>query len=225
MVSPIKNRALRFLNLVIRRNSFITRLIFGVRIPDSTRIAWDFTTITLKNCLLRYVTDYSRVLEIGTGSYAILPLFLARHRNCEITATDLHDEYVDLSRQTALLNGAELNLIRSDLFGSINGSFDIIFWNSVYIPRNTGTSLGINQFSTVDSDWCGGETGLEEINRFLRDSSDHLSPGGKILLGFNPVYLAKERVEEACRRNGWSVCTTHRTPLNPSRVFVLEKPE
>ena len=223
MSTFIKNNVLRFLNLVIRRNRFITRMIFGVRVPDSNRIAWDFTTIALKNCLLRYVSDNSRVLEIGTGSYAILPIYLARHRNCEITATDLHEEYVDSSRRTAQLNGVDLNIIRSDLYGAIDGSYDIIFWNSVYIPRHTGTTLGIDRLSTADSDWCGGETGIEEIERFLRDSHDYLAPGGKILLGFNPVYLSKELVEEAYKRNGWSISATHRTLFNPSRVFVLRK--
>jgi methylase of polypeptide subunit release factors len=224
MSTSIKNNVLRFLNLVIRRNRFITGMIFGVRIPDSNRIAWDFTTIALKNCLLRYVTDGSRVLEIGTGSYAILPIYLARHRNCEITATDLHDEYVESSRKTAQLNGVDLNLICSDLYRSINGTFDIIFWNSVYIPRNTGTALGIDHLSTADSDWCGGDTGVEEIERFLRDSHKYLAPGGNILLGFNPVYLSKELAEEACIRNGWSVAATHSAAFNPSRVFILENP-
>jgi len=223
MPGLLKSWFLRFLNRFIRRNRLITFLIFGVRLPSCHRVGWDFTTIALKNCLLRYVNNTSRVLEIGTGSYAILSLFIAKHRTCEITATELHESYIASSRLTAELNRLKLNLVVSDMFSNVNGNFDLIFWNSAYIPRHIGVAIGMKNMADVETDWCGGDMGTEEIARFLHDSASHLLPGGKILLGYNPVYLGTAMVEEVCGRNGYVVKKTHGAFLNPCKVIVLER--
>lgn len=221
MPGLLKSWSLRFLNRVIRRNRLITFLIFGVRLPSCHRVGWDFTTIALKNCLLRYAGDGSRVLEIGTGSFAVLSLFIAKHRTCEITATDLHESYIASSRRTAELNRLKLNLVVSDMFSNVSGNFDLIFWNSVYIPRHIGVAIGMKNMADVETDWCGGETGTEEIARFLHDSASHLLPGGKILLGYNPVYLKSSLVEDTCQCNGYTVKAVHTAPLSPGKVVVL----
>ncbi len=217
----LRKQIIKALNHWVRGNATITRLLFGVRVEATGHIHWDFTTLALKNCLRRHIRSGSAVLEVGTGPYGILAIWLAKRVECNIVACDISDEYVLTARSTAERNGVKMELVRSDLFANIEGKFDTIFWNSIYIPKQVGRSLGIDKMAHRESDWCGGETGTEAIARFLEDAVVHLKEGGEILLGFNPMYLQESLVVDLCKSRGYDVKGVHKVFLIPSRVAVL----
>jgi release factor glutamine methyltransferase len=80
------------------------------------------------------------------------------------------------------MNGTDVNVIQSDLFSNIKDKYDIIFFNSVYIPRSIGEKLGVDIINDYKSDWCGGEDGTEVITRFLATAGRFLTNNGEILL-------------------------------------------
>jgi len=209
----------------VRRSSPIFRAIFGVRVRRGRRILWDFTTLALKNCLRRRVVPGHDVLEIGTGPYAVLSLFLAKRVDCNIVACDINEAYVENARACAALNGATIEILHSDLFEGIEGEFDVIFFNSIYIPRQLGKELRIDLSHETESDWCGGETGAETIDRFLRDAPPHLKKNGEVLLGFNTKYLREDMVTALCEGRGYAVRARHKTFPNPGEVLVVGRQE
>ena len=160
---------------------------------------------------------------MGTGPYAILSISLAKRLRCRILACDINPEYVTGSRRTAELNAATVRIINSDLFSSIEDKFDVIFFNSIYIPRQKGRRWGIDLLHDQESDWCGGESGTETIDRFLRDAYLYLKDNGQILLGFNPRYLPASLVVRLCNDYGYEVKATCRAALNPSQVLVMRR--
>lgn len=221
MIDFFTTLVLKILNYYVRKNSLISRLIFGVRIQGGHRIHWDLTTLALKHCLLRRTRPWHEVLEVGTGPYAILSICLAKRVKRDILACDINAEYVRNSRKIVELNDVAVKVVNSDLFSNIENEFDIIFFNSIYIPRQTGKRLGVDRLHDKESDWCGGETGMETIDRFLRDAHPHLKKNGEILLGFNSKYLPANLVVELCAGYGYDVRGTCSTFLNPSRVLVV----
>ncbi len=119
-------------------------------------------------------------------------------------------------------NGATLEITQSNLFENIHDSYDVIFFNSVYIPTQRGISDGIDALHEYRTDWCGGEDGLQTIGRLLLDSKKYLLPNGKLLLGFNTSYLKADLLRELCENAGYAITDVCSFPIYPSRVFVLE---
>ena len=218
-----KNSVLKILNNRVRRNSLITKLIFGVETKGNQRIHWDFTTLVLGDFLVQRVRTGYRVLEIGTGPYAILSILLLKHVACKVVACDISEVYVKEAIRTARINSVLLNVVCSDLFSNIDGEFNVIFFNSVYIPRQVGERLGIDKLHNRETDWCGGENGVEIIDRFLREASTHLMESGEILLGFNAKYLNQDLVVKLCEDHGYSLKTVFSKSFNPSQVLVISQ--
>lgn len=218
----IRKYLFQITNRWIRKQKYISKLLFGVNIIHENRIHWDFTTLALKNRLLKDIMPGQKVLEIGTGPHAILSIFLAKHIKCDITATDVNNVYVTSAQETARINGiTTINIVQSDLFENIENKFDIIFWNSVYIPKSTGLNLGIDLIHENETDWCGGDNGIEKIRTLLESARYHLNKDGKVLLGFNKMYLGEKPIADLCKSYGYKIDNIYKRFLNPSLVAVI----
>jgi len=219
--------ALRFLILAqnrwLRKSRFVTWVLFGVKILPAERIHWDFTTLVLKKALIKYTRPGQEVFEIGTGPYALLSTFLIKRTPCRIMASDINGDYVKRGIENARHNRADISIIQSDLLQRASGRFDIIFWNSVYIPREAGIKYGVSSLYLSETDWCGGDSGYEAIAKFLAEAGSHLSESGRILLGYNEFYLKRKAVEELCRANGFVIGEFVSSKFNPGVVAVMAR--
>lgn len=220
-MQDVKVWAIHMLNKYIRRNRILTRLIFGLNILDKSNIHWDFTTLVLKKALHQIVKYNNKILEIGTGPYAILALYFYKKGYYKIVASDINTNYIGIARQTATFNNADLVIVKSNLFSSIMGRYDIIFFNSVYIPEKIGKKLRLYTIHKYKTHWCSGESGTEIIENFLKYSVDYLLPHGKILLGFNPYYLPKQKMYNLCLSYNYTIQNEVKLPFIPSVVFTL----
>lgn len=79
--------------------------------------------------------DFARVLDLGTGSGAILLSLLAEQSGAVGTGTDISDAALAVARENAarLDLTDRCDLIRSDWFGDVAGQFDLIVSNPPYI--------------------------------------------------------------------------------------------
>jgi len=213
---------LKILNNNIRKYKIIPRIVFNAEVENRDRIYWDFTTLALRNCLKKIVTTNSKILEVGTGPYALLLIYLWKKFKCDLTGSDINKEYTKNALISVCLNNAELKIIESDLFDNISEEYDIIFFNSVYIPKKTGKKLDLYKLHKYETDWCGGETGTEIINRYLSGAKKHLTKDGIVLLGFNPSYISSFEIEALCRENNYEIMTVYKKILNPSFVLILK---
>jgi HemK-related putative methylase len=218
-----RKKLLYVLNNNIRTNSFLTKLLFGVKISGRKRIHWDFTTLLLKKCLSEITSPNKKILEIGTGAYAILSIFLKKKFGCEINACDVNDEYIISSKQTLKNNNTSFKIFKSNLFENVEGKYDIIFFNAVYIPEETGKRLGLDNIHKFKTDWCGGAEGNEVIERFLKDSILHIKNDGVIILGVNYLYLDKILLNDKIYKYKIKVIKQFSSKINPSSILLLKK--
>jgi len=126
-------------------------------------------THLLLDAARKEVKPGDRILEVGTGS-GLISRELAKVSG--VVATDINPHAVLCARK------AGIDVVRTDLFAGIRGSFDLILFNPPYLPTQPEERM---------DDWLeyaldGGESGRAVIERFARNIGDVLAPGGRILL-------------------------------------------
>ncbi|MBQ7323412.1 MAG: peptide chain release factor N(5)-glutamine methyltransferase [Clostridia bacterium] len=127
------------------------------------------------------------VLDLCTGSGAIA-IALSQElkkagRKVQMTAVDISADALELAKENAAANKAEITFIQSDLFSKVHARFDLIVSNPPYIPTKTIDSLQRevkNYEPRLALD--GGEDGLDIYRRIAADASRYLNQGGTILL-------------------------------------------
>jgi len=115
-----------------------------------------------------------RVLDMGTGSGFIIDGIarsLAERRiNAELWASDI-DEKPKLPKG--------VSFVRSDLFSSVHGMFDLVLFNPPYLPEAKEDRYLAN---AEKAQLVGGPKGNELTLRFLDQLPLHLAPDGTCLL-------------------------------------------
>ncbi|RAP45742.1 MAG: methyltransferase [Methanosphaera sp. rholeuAM6] len=118
-----------------------------------------------------------RVLEIGTGTGLVS--ICASFKCLEVTGVDINPHAVKCALNNVKLNKrGNVNVFESDLFENVDGIYDLILFNTPYLP--------VLEDEHVDDDyskaWDGGENGREVIDRFLEEVPQYLRDGGKLQL-------------------------------------------
>lgn len=73
-----------------------------------------------------------RILDIGTGSGCIA-ISLKKLLNCDMVASDISKEALELAKENAFSNKVDIEFINSDIFSDVSDRFDIIISNPPYI--------------------------------------------------------------------------------------------
>ena len=175
------------LHTFIFSSSLIIKMIFGVKIDDSLHKRsyphkYDITTILLKNYLKNIIKKNNKkykVLEIGTGYYGILSIYLKKKFDIDIFATELERDAIVSTKLNLNFNNVLLEVFESNLFQNINHTdFDLIFWNLPYY-RNI-------------------EDYLVEL---IKQSDQYLKNEGKLVLGYNSYPLKPETISGLVEKN------------------------
>ena len=127
------------------------------------------------------------VLDLCTGSGAIA-IAVAKetekyNRKVKVTAIDISAEALELAKENAEINGADILLLQSDLFSRLRGRYDIIVSNPPYIPSKDIENL---QTEVKDHEPMlaldGGEDGLDFYRRIAADAPKYLGRGGMLIM-------------------------------------------
>ena len=122
---------------------------------------------------------HGSVLDMGTGS-GIHAITAAREtRVTRVVAVDIDHEAVELTRKRAEEQGVSerIEFRVGDLFEGLGGElFDWILFNPPYLP---------SERTADEASWSGGESGIEVIEKFLREAISHLMPSGAILMVYS----------------------------------------
>jgi release factor glutamine methyltransferase len=128
---------------------------------------------------------FSRVLDLGTGSGAILLTLLAERPEATGLGTDLSAAALAV----AAGNAGALGLVpratfrQADWFGDVSGRFDLIVSNPPYIAQAEMAAL-----QPEVRDWephlalTPGGDGLDAYRRIVAGVGSHLTPGGRVLV-------------------------------------------
>lgn len=132
-----------------------------------------------------------KVLEIGCGTGAI-SILLAK-KGCKVTATDISEEALEITKINARLNNVELDLRHGDLFEPIKEKFDVIIFNPPYLPED---DLDIVIPEKFRRNIVGGKKGNEIIIRFIENLPKYLKKGGYALVVLSSLSHLEEVLEK-----------------------------
>lgn len=211
--------------LLIRGNSLLTYFLFGFY-PKKTffKQQWDWTTLTIKRALLKYSKSCYKLLDIGTGPYAVLAIYAAHKLKInEVNAGEYCKEVLQNAKNEKYSN--LITLVQSDLFENINKIFDIIIFNAPYIDKDYGRDNGIFKTNLDQKRWSGGKNGIETINRFLSESKSHLEPDGIIILGINNFYISDNSVNHQIIKSGFYIFDKIYNRITKACAYVLKQGE
>lgn len=127
--------------------------------------------------------ETQRVLDMGCGS-GVIGLSLAKSRPAwELVLADVSGDALSLARENAAsLEVENAELLHSDLFSSLTGSFDGIVANLPYVADGERATMAREVLHDPALALFSGADGLDLIRRFIPEAFQRLKPGGWIAL-------------------------------------------
>ncbi len=184
-------------------NKAIAKAVFGLDIEYHPK-GLVTTPVSRYIFLKTFLRGGERVLEIGTGHTALMALMAAKIFNCDVTATELDEEFFAYASENIERNQTRIRLLKSD-GGIIRGvvpegeKFDVIFSAPPYYERPTRGVL------TEMEGVGGGRYGEEFSVRLIKEAVDYLEPKGKVALFLPDKGPLIEAITEEGEELGYSV--------------------
>ncbi|NHF74291.1 peptide chain release factor N(5)-glutamine methyltransferase [Paracoccus xiamenensis] len=126
---------------------------------------------------------WSSVLDLGTGTGAILISLLAERPGAQGLGTDMSEPALAVARDNAAQIGVDAAFKRADWFQGVTGTFDLIVSNPPYIALSEMPDL-----SPEVRDWEPHSAltdfgdGLSAYRAIAAGAVAHLAPGGHVLV-------------------------------------------
>lgn len=148
----------------------------------------------------------ARILDLCTGSGIIGIALKKICFSADVTMTDISEAALEVARENAEINKAEVRIIKSDMFRGLDpeDKFTMIVSNPPYIP-----SEDINELEPEVKDHDpmmaldGGNDGLDFYRIIAKEAPEYLMPGGYLLLeiGFDQGETVPALLKAAGFRN------------------------
>jgi release factor glutamine methyltransferase len=126
-----------------------------------------------------------RILDIGTGSGALLLALLHELPNAIGTGTDISMAALQVARTNAVQWGFEVRcrLVACDIASALQGPFDLIVSNPPYITRDEIASLApeVKDYDPAIA-LDGGDDGLVVYRSIAADAKRILAAGGRLFV-------------------------------------------
>ncbi len=131
---------------------------------------------------------FASVLDLGTGTGAILISLLAERPGCTGIGTDISPAALEVARENANIIGVSARFIESDWFSALSGQFELIVSNPPYIAQDEMAVLvpEVAQWEprlalTDEAD------GLSAYRQITAGAGAHLTAGGRLLVEIGPT--------------------------------------
>jgi len=145
----------------------------------------------------------SSMLEIGTGSGAIVIALAKNLDNIKIDAIDILKDVLKIAEQNAKLNNVEINFFQSDIFKNVSEKYNIILSNPPYISQTDYEQLPVEiKDFEPKSALQAMNNGLYFYKEILKYAKEHLTKSGKIY--FEIGYDQAKKITEIAKENGFS---------------------
>ena len=130
-------------------------------------------------------TEKLRILDIGTGSGALLLALLSELPNAVGTGSDISAAALQVARANAECNdlAGRCTFVACNIAAGVQGPFDLIVSNPPYVERGDIASLapevrGYDPALALD----GGPDGLDGYRAIAADARRLLAPGGRLIV-------------------------------------------
>lgn len=157
----------------------------------------------------------SNVLEVGCGT-GIISISLSS-KVASVVACDINSYAVELALKNVKMNKIDnVQVIESDLFSNVSGKFDLIVFNTPYLPQDSEEAVS----GEINHAWDGGADGRKVIDRFLSCVSDFLSENGCIVF-LESSLSSYEKSVKYLKSKGFQVDVIGRQKLHFEELVVI----
>jgi len=167
---------------------FITADTLTPRVETEQMVEW----------AIKYAPKNGRIIDIGTGSGAIA-VAMAKHRpDLKITGTEVSLPALEVAKSNAARHKTAIDLVESDLWDNIEGTFEVIVTNLPYLRDDAKQDLMEEVKYEPDVALFGGEDGLDLYRRFLMGIPKYLDKDGFLFTECDP-WQHEELIAEASK--------------------------
>jgi len=153
--------------------------------------------------IIKEESNVNSILEIGTGSGAIVIALKKHFQNSIVLASDVSKDALNLAAENAEINCVQLEFVKSDIFENIAGRFDLIISNPPYISPDEYEQLPKEIKDHEPKSALQAENnGLYFYEKILQKAKEHLTKSGKIY--FEIGYDQAEKIAEIAKETGFS---------------------
>jgi release factor glutamine methyltransferase len=147
-----------------------------------------------------------RILDIGTGTGALLLALLRELPNASGIGTDISAAVLEVARANAERHelGARCGFVACDLAAGIRGRFDLIVSNPPYVAHGEIASLApeVRDYDPALA-LDGGADGLDGYRAIAAQARPLLAQGGKLIVELGAGQ--EGAVRALCTKAGWNV--------------------
>ncbi len=125
-----------------------------------------------------------KVLDLCTGGGSIGIATALLWPNCEVDLADISADALALAKKNIALHnlGGRVRVLESDLFDGIDGRYELIVSNPPYVPLQEYNELPAEFVREPSLGLISDDDGLQIPLKILRDSVDHLSADGILVM-------------------------------------------
>lgn len=154
----------------------------SLKVNDSTLIPRPDTEILVETAL-EYCSPQSTILDLGTGTGAIILALATELPSAVCTAVDFSEGAVQLARENVvILNAQNVTVLQSDWFENVQGKFDVIVSNPPYIDKNDHhLKQGDVRFEALSA-LVSPDNGFADIRLIVTKARDYLNSHGYLVI-------------------------------------------
>lgn len=168
---------------------------------------------------------FNRVLDLGTGTGAILVTLLAERPEATGTGTDISEAALAVARENANRHGvaSRADFRRADWFGGVDGDYDLIVSNPPYIAavEMDGLDPEVRLWEPAAA-LTDGADGLTAYRTITAAAPHYLKPGGRLIVEIGSMQA--EAVSDAFTAAGFRQIRVIPDLAGLNRVVSGEKP-
>ncbi|MCC8418077.1 MAG: bifunctional peptide chain release factor N(5)-glutamine methyltransferase PrmC/tRNA (guanosine(46)-N7)-methyltransferase TrmB [Rickettsia endosymbiont of Glossina mortisans submortisans] len=167
--------------------------------------------------------EYTKILELGTGSGCIAISLLCELPDVNVIATDISLDAIEVARNNALKYHVtdRIQIIHSNWFENLGKQkFDVIVSNPPYISHSEKSEMAIE---TINYEpfiaLFAEEDGLQAYRIIAENTKKFLKPNGKLALEIG--FKQEEAVTQIFLSNGYNIESVYKDLQGHSRVILF----
>lgn len=172
-----------------------------LKVNNSTLIPRPDTEVLVESALEICCAD-ADILDLGTGTGAIILALASERPNANCMGVDFSAEAVQLATENSLqLQINNVTFKQSNWFANVDGKFDLIVTNPPYIDKNDAhLKRGDLRFEPLSA-LVAENSGLADIERIAAQAMNYLNEGGHLLIEHG--YEQAQAVAEILKQSGY----------------------